>query len=281
VLYYNTALVDEPKQQLFDLFASATISEPLALETTFDGAFWGSVVFGGEVFPLGEASQPQNLDLSRTSLVKWLGWLRSNKDRPGIVMNNNPAQLREMFAVGNAAYLISSSDALAQLRLEMNGDEGAFAKIGVVPLPDGSAGEASPFLTVNGFFFSAEAGEEQTQMALEFAKFATSGSSQARLMETAHQAPANVLALTLVDDAALNSVVEQARSSVLLPPRPVHLLLQEGGNALYQHVLEDDVDPSSGMATFTTFMNETPPAVLITNAGQDVLICEQEGRQCP
>ena len=37
------------------------------------------------------------------------------------------------------------------------------------------AGQASPFLTVNGYLFSATSNEEQTQMALEFARFATSG----------------------------------------------------------------------------------------------------------
>ena len=102
-------------------------------------------------------------------------------------------------------------------------------KSGLPRLPAGQAGQASPFLTVNGYLFSAAAGEEQTQMALEFAKFATSGEGQGHLMQTASRAPANVLALTLVDDAALNAIVEQARTSVLMPSRPENLILKEGG----------------------------------------------------
>ncbi len=277
-LYYNTELVGEPKEQLFDLFASATIAEPLALDTSFAEAFWGAVIFGGELYSPGEGVDQEILDLDRTTLVKWLRWLQSIKDREGIVLNSSPEQLREMFAAGNAAYLISGSDALPQLRSAMNGEKGAPTIIGVAPLPAGREAQPSPFLTVDGFLFSAASGEEQTQLALEFAEFATSSASQAQLMQTAGQVPANVLALTLVDDPALDAIIEQARSSVPLPPRPQNLVLQEGGDVLYRAVLEDERSPSEAMAKFSTFIDETPLPVIVVYAGEKVLMCEGEGR---
>jgi maltose-binding protein MalE len=193
-------------------------------------------------------------------------------------MNSDPEKLIEMFSGCNAAYLITGSDALPQLRAELDGDEGEPTRIGVARLPTGQAGQVSPFLTVNGYLFSAAAGEEQTQMALEFAKFATSGEGQGHLMQTASRAPANVLALTLVDDSALNVIVEQARTSVLLPSRPENLVLKEGGEILYQSVLEDERSPSEAMVDFYTFLSETPQSAIIAYAGEMVLVCEGDGR---
>ncbi|UCC50562.1 MAG: extracellular solute-binding protein, partial [Anaerolineaceae bacterium] len=278
VLYYNTDLVSEPEQQLFDLVASTTISAPLALDTSFDDAFWGAVVFGGELFSLGEGAQKETLDIRRTSLVNWLGWLKSNKDRAGVVMNHDPEKLIEMFSVGNAAYLITGSDALPQLRAELDSDEGIPTKIGVARLPTGRAGQVSPLLTATGYLFSAAADEEQTQMALEFARVATSGEGQGLLMQSASRAPANVLALTLVDDSALNAIVDQARTSVLMPSRPENLVLKEGGEILFRSVLEDERSPSEAMAEFHTFLSETPQPVIVAYAGERVLVCEGDGR---
>ena len=278
VLYYNTDLVSEPEQELLDLFASATISAPLALDTSFDGAFWGANVFGGELFSLGEGGQNETLDMRRTSLVNWLGWLHLNKDRAGFVMNSDPEKLIEMFSVGNAAYLIAGSDALPHLRAELNGEEGEATKTGVAQLPAVREGQVSPFLTVDGYLFSTAAGEEQTQMALEFAKFATSAEEQGHLMQSANRAPANALALTLVDDAALNAIVEQARTSVLLPSRPENLVMKEGGEILYQSVLEDERSPSGAMDDFHSFLSETPRPVIVAYAGEVVLVCEGDGR---
>ena len=278
VLYYNTDLVSEPEQELYDLFASATISAPLALDTSFNGAFWGAGLFGGELFSLGEGGQNETLDIRRTSLDNWLEWLQSNKDHPGIVMNNDPEKLIEMFSAGNAAYLITGSEALPQLRAELDGHSGEPTRIGVARLPSGPDGQASPFLTVQGYLLSGAASEEQTQIALEFAKFVTSGEDQGQLMKSASRAPANVIALTLVDDSALNAFVSQARTSVLLPSRSENLVLNEGGDILFQSILEDERSPGKAMADFRTFLSGTPKPVIVAYTGEKVLICEEGGR---
>ena len=99
VLYYNTDLVSEPEQQLLDLFASATNSAPLALEIPVLMGLSGerpSLV--ENCFRLAKGGQNETLDIRRTSLVDWLGWLQSNKDRAGVVMNSDPGEAyRDVF----------------------------------------------------------------------------------------------------------------------------------------------------------------------------------------
>ncbi|MDX1416185.1 MAG: extracellular solute-binding protein, partial [Candidatus Promineifilaceae bacterium] len=277
VLYYNAELVNEPASQLFDLFASASISNTLALDTSFDGAFWGAVLFGGELFSPGEGEQEPVLDINRTSLVDWLRWLQARKDHVAIVMNNDPNQLVDMFAAGDAAYLISGSEALPKLRAQLDNQENGPTKVGVAPLPTGPAGQASPFLTVNGYLFSTAVSEEQTQMALEFAQFATSSAGQTHLIRTASRAPANALTLTLVEDSAINVIVDQARTSVLLPSREEHRLLQEGGEILFQSVMEEEKSPSEALAEFYDFLDEATQSMTSPFTAEMALDCTEEG----
>ena len=49
-LYYNTDLVDEPGDYIFDLFASTTITAPFAMSASFEDVIWGALLFGGEPY---------------------------------------------------------------------------------------------------------------------------------------------------------------------------------------------------------------------------------------
>ena len=71
-----------------------------------------------------------------------------------------------MFSAGNAAYLITGSEALPQLRAELDGDTGEPTKIGVARLPDGPDGQASPFLTVQGYLFSRPVPAQELKLML-------------------------------------------------------------------------------------------------------------------
>ena len=277
-LYYNTDLIDEPGDHLFDLFASTTITAPFTMGASFEDAFWGALLFGGEPYSSGDGTEPARFDLNRTSFINWLGWLQSNQDREGIVIGDDPEQLRELFAVGKAGYLVDDSSALAQLRAELDGEDGAPTKVGVAPLPADRAGQASPFLTVNGFLFGAESSETQTQTALEFAEFATSSENQVRLAQTANKVPTNVMALALVDDSAIDAFTEQLKTSILLPPRPEMIVLSEAGDLLIQNVLENDRQPGEAMEEFTAYVEGTPKPVIVAYVGEQVLTCEGEGR---
>ena len=68
------------------------------------------------------------------------------------------AELQELFATGQAAYLVAGPDALNSLQGAMGAE-----KVGVALLPSGSAGEACPFLRVEAFLFSAAASDRQSR----------------------------------------------------------------------------------------------------------------------
>ncbi|MCB0082475.1 MAG: extracellular solute-binding protein, partial [Caldilineaceae bacterium] len=101
-LYVNTDLVNKTPASLQDLFAQASPAEPLALNSSFEGAFWGVLAFGRQpVEDKGDAGGIA-LQLEQTGLVDWLSWLQEASHNPGIVMSADPARLRELFASGNA-----------------------------------------------------------------------------------------------------------------------------------------------------------------------------------
>ena len=284
----SDSTVSESITSLYDLFAAATPATPLALDTSFEGAFWGALAFGRNVFEeSGSDAEATALRLEQTGLVGWLAWLQATHNRAGIVMSQDQQKLREIFAAGNAAYLVAPTSALPSLRLELdtvdanaaNSDAGDAeqSKVGVMLLPEGPAGQSTPFFKVSGFLFSAAASETQTRLALKFAEFASAGDSQAMLMRETQLIPANALAQTVVDDVAIDTFITQTETALLLPPRPENQVLFEGGNALYANVLEHERDPSAAMLDFTTYISETPRPELIAYTGDTVLACQGDG----
>ena len=287
-LYYNANLTNrtvEEKllQSIDDLLLHATPSTPLALNTSFEDAFWGVLAFGQHGIKKESRDSDQTiLDFEQTGLVDWLSWLQEARDRPGIVMSNDEAKLREMFAAGNAAYLIAGPNSLGPLRAELNRVEddtavGNQIVVKVTSLPHGSGGLASPFVMVNGFLFSAAVGEEQSKLAVKFAEFATSGESQALLVKDAQLVPANQMALTLVNDLEIESFIRQIDSGTLQPPRPDAMVLFEGGDTLYENVLLNGHDPQKAVEKFTEYVDKAPRPALIAYAGNRVLSCQYQG----
>lgn len=54
--------------------------------------------------------------------------------------------------------------------------------------------------------------------------------------------------------------------------------MMEGGEILYQSILVDERSPSQALANFHTFLNDTPRPVIVAYAGENVLVCEGDGR---
>lgn len=288
-LYYNRDLISSADAgedgaphiaSLYDLFAAASPETPLALDTSFEGAFWGALAFGRTAFEERTHGSDASIDhLDQTGLVGWLAWLQANRNRTGIIMSQDQQKLREIFGAGNAAYLIASSNALPLLRAELDNPETGESKVGVMLLPEGPAGQASPFYRVNGFLFHAAASEQQTELAVRFAEFATGSVSQELLMAQTDLPPANTLARTQTMSPALNTFVAQTDVGIPLPPRPQNQVLFAGGNALYAGVLERDQDPSDAMGHFADYLDSTPLPDLIAYTGDSVLACGGEQNQ--
>lgn len=280
-LYYDSQQMDAPPTALYDLFATVTVSAPLALDSSFREAFWGALAFGGDgaaVQAIPGAGENIGLHLEQTSLVNWLRWLHTTQTRPGFFLTSDANRLKELFVTGNASYLIGSTTLLPQLRAEMEADSAPGARIGVSVLPAGPSGPVTPFLTVEGFLFTADRPESRRRAAARFAAFATSGPEQALLLRDADRLTANIMAQTLVEDPAVPKLIAQLDHSVPTPPLPQARVLFEGGDIFYRGVLEEDAAPTVALRELQAYLAETPLPAVVLRAGETVVICSGGGR---
>jgi len=241
-IYYNIELVNSAAGTLDKLLETATPATPVAVDTSFYGAFWGVPAFGGQLL-----DDEGRLALNQSGFEAWLAWLETAQDQPGMVFSADQAELQDLFVAGEAAYLVAGSDALNSLQAALGAE-----KVGVSLLPSGPAGEAGPFLRVETFLFSAAASEKQTRLALDFARFATSEASQTLLRKEANLVPTDKLAIEKTDDPAISGFLKQAlRTGVILP----HTLTAETvktGDRVYRQVLAGTLTPEEAVNKFSS-----------------------------
>ncbi|MEM7126637.1 MAG: extracellular solute-binding protein [Chloroflexota bacterium] len=282
---------EETLQQLgdatiYELLATSSLTKPLAMGTSFQNAFWGTAAFGSAQFDLDPYDLVSKTGLGEPAidqkgLVRWLGWLQANQESPGLILKEDADTLEALFTAGNVAYLVASSKLLPSLRLGLDaaasedeqsaGMERAEHPLTVLPLPAGPEGEAQPFLHVNGFLLPGKLEETQVKLAVRFAQFASSVHSQVRMANLTYHPPVNALALSEVQDPAIQTIVEQALQSVPVPPRPWRILLEEGGAAMFQHVLEEGETPQNAVTEFLHYLAETPlPSVVAQLEGESL-----------
>jgi len=237
VVYYNIELVNSPVSTLDDLLTVATPATPVAVDTSFYGAFWGVPTFGGQLL-----DDEGRLALDQGGFEAWLVWLQSAQDQPGMFFSADQVELQDLFVAGDAAYLVAGSDALNSLQAALGPE-----KVGVALLPSGPAGEAGPFLRVEAFLFSAAASDRQSKLALTFARFATSEASQTLLRKEANLIPTNKLAIEKTDDPAISSFLKQALRSGVILPHTLSAEMLEAGDRVYRQVLAETLAPEEAV----------------------------------
>ncbi len=230
-LYYNRDLVAEPAQTLDQLLATDTLTQGVALDTSYYGAAWGVGAFGGSVLDADgnlilEANQADS-----QALEQWLAWLRHAQTKPKVILSPEQPLLRAAFAAGEVAYLVAGPDALTPMQTALGPE-----RLGVTTLPAGPSDSARPFLEVDAFVFPPTLSEAQRQVALNFAIFATAKPSQAKLA-AANIIPVN-LALDLPPDSSLTGFINQAKTALLSPFGATSETFQMG-DALYQLALNN------------------------------------------
>jgi ABC-type glycerol-3-phosphate transport system substrate-binding protein len=239
--YYNIELVNSPAGTLDELLTVATPATPVALDTSFYGAFWGVPAFVGRLF-----DDEGRLVLNQADFAAWLAWLQAAQAQPGMRFSPDQAELQELFATGQAAYLVAGSEALNSLQAAMGAE-----KVGVALLPAGPAGDAGPLLRVEAFLFSAGASDKQTRLALDFARFATSEASQTLLSKEANLVPTNKLAVERTDDPATESFLKQALRSAVILPHTLKADTLASGDRLYRRVLAGTLAPEEAANEFS------------------------------
>lgn len=236
ILYYNKTLTSAAPADLATLLESVSDEAPVGITVNFTDAFWGTQAFGTSL--LGEDG---NVQLDLQSYVDWFGWLKEAQSHPGIIFDDEVQFLEEKFSSGELAYLIDSTDSLAQFK-ETMGETG----VGLSPLPDGATGPASPLASVEVIAFSRAASPEKTKVGLRLAEFLTNASQQQKLvLEETGRIPVNrTVTIRPSLSEVGNAMVRQGATSIVIPLDYIDAFnqIQEVGDEAYLQVLEGDID---------------------------------------
>lgn len=247
-LYYNRRMVDEPPATLTDLLNQAAEGQPVALETTFYGAFWGVQAFGGQLF-----DEQGQVGLDQKGFADWLTWLKQAQVEPNIILSHDEELLYNLFREGQVAYYVAGPDRLLELQ-QVLGQE----VVGVAPLPGRPDNPAGPFLQAEALMLNAASTPAQTAVALELARFLTNEAQQAKLARQAGRVPVN--AQVRIDPRVAPAVagfMAQTKTAVPLPA------ITDGGQALFQgdliyaQTLEGVLEPSEAAKELTEQFNSS------------------------
>jgi arabinogalactan oligomer / maltooligosaccharide transport system substrate-binding protein len=181
VLYFNTTMINDPPATLNEFYQLAE-SNGAAITTSFLQAYWGAVAFGSALF-----TEEYRLALVESGFVDWLTWLETANLESEILVGADLEQLQQAFFAGEVAMLVAPASSLGDIEAGMPA-----GNLRVTQLPAGPGGEARPWLRTTSFFLTATLPEEQIELALSFARFATNVVNQSFMLNEARLVPVNV-----------------------------------------------------------------------------------------
>ncbi len=233
VLYYNTALVQDPAHALESLRLQADDSVPIMLSAEFEPAFWGIGAFGGRL--MDENDKPA---LHTGPFAEWMEWLKESNKNHGIIVSTTPGEVKTAFLDGTSAYYVGDPTERAELAVGIGNNT-----LGVALLPSGPEGPATPLFETTGFFFNDQLNDTELQTAMGFVRFMTDMDNQEYLVQRTLRMPTNSN-VDLTDNPQTAVYLEQAKTAL---PIPKCLELDQVaivGDQAYIDVLENGVDPA-------------------------------------
>jgi maltose-binding protein MalE len=201
-----------------------------------------------------------------TGLTNWLDWLKAADKWPGVDLFFDLQEAEELFAAGDAAYLVSGPWSLSRLD-ESLGRDG----FRVVPLPGGNFGPGSPMLRVRASMINVNANQAETETALAFAQFLNLNESQQRLLDTQHHVSASVT-VDLSEFPNLTGFREQARLATMMSEDTAFRRMEALGDDLYRAVLIDGAESAAAVARFVeavSIVNQAEPTREVEGRGGD------------
>ncbi|MFM7575574.1 MAG: extracellular solute-binding protein, partial [Microcystaceae cyanobacterium] len=108
---------------------------------------------------------------------QWINWLKVAQAEPNVILITDTIALQKAFNRGHLAYLTCESSWIPDLREGLGADKG-----GVVLLPRGEQGPASPLLFSSTALFNRFASPDQTELALRFIQFLSNTEQQKKLI---------------------------------------------------------------------------------------------------
>jgi maltose-binding protein MalE len=267
VLFYNKRLANSAPTGLNDLIAAAQEEQISALPVDFYHSYWGVHGFSGRLI-----LQEDRVDVAG-GVEEWLAWLQAAQKEPKIILSENQDELYEIFAAGQAAYLIGDSALLPDLRARL-----AEEQVGVAYLPandlaippqeeDGNPDLQGLYRTVvpPGSFLELEVAtlsqvSAQQRLGLALLKFLTNAVQQ-REIATSDLGYAPVNQRVRFDhrlSPAEMTLVRQSANAPIVPLRVVDAFgrLRRAADDGYAQVLGGVLEAGEGAERIRTLLNE-------------------------
>ena len=250
VLCYNKEKVKEIPETLSELRMQANQGYSVGMQSSFSVTFWGIQAFGEQLLD----AQERIIVTRLRSWAKWMEWLKTVKEEPNFILNEDYLALQTAFIEGNLAYMTCFSPQIPYLREALGQN-----RLGVTLLPGSENYPAGSPLRTNAFVFSSASSPAQTQLALRLSRFMTN-TEQQRLftVEFPGFIPAN-------QDATIDRrlfpiqgiLQEQSKTGIAIS-------LDEGekinaivnyGNELYFKVLAGEITPDAAVSLIIDTIN--------------------------
>lgn len=158
-LFYNKSLVETPPTTTDELLAQVQEGKTLVMRpyAYFNyGLLTGT--FGGTLM-----DESGKCVADQAGFADAFTWMKELKDA-GAVFEPDEAKANEMFSGGDAAFIVTGPWMLGTFK-EALGDD-----LGVVPLPAGPGGDATPLTGIDGWYLNPNSTNQQA--AIDFALFA-------------------------------------------------------------------------------------------------------------
>jgi len=268
-LYYNKSLVSDPPRTLQALLNQAAEGKGLALNLSFESAFWGVQAFGGQLF-----DQEGRVTLDQGGFANWLGWLKNAREVPNVIFDRNRETLYDLFRAGQVAFYVDGPGVLPELQAALGEDV-----VSVVPLPEGPNGPAGPFLHTQALMLNTASSKGQTALALRLARFLINIEQQRNLARQASFVPVNLR--VRVDPniyPALAGFVAQSKTAVPKPALPQMAALLRYGNEAYIQALEGEGTAGLTEAAYRLTERVNSEAGFAPTEAVNQPICDLQGR---
>lgn len=251
VLCYNKDKIQQLPTRLDDLITQARQGYSVGLHSGFAEAFWGTGVFGGQLFDeSGQIILGKNQGWSN-----WMQWLKKADNEPNFSLIEDAETLQTAFIQEKLAYITCSSGWLPYLTDALGNN-----KLGVTVLPGGENQPATPPLWTVAYSFNSASSANQHQIAVRIAQFVTNTASQQKLqVAMPFLIPVNKNAIVNRTLFPIQGVLlEQSQTGVVVSLEQLekYQALFEYGDLLYKQVLAGAITPEQAAAQLTQTIND-------------------------
>lgn len=253
VLCYNKDQVKELPTTLPELIEQAREGYAVGVHSGFPETFWGSGVFGSQLFDARGRVILAEGGVWAKGWAKWMKWLKEAQNEPNFILSSNAEALQQAFVEGKLTYLICPSDWMSYFSEALGKD-----KLGATLLPGETNQPATPILWAGILLFNQASSPNQTRLALKLAQFLTNVEQQKKAEVAVPIIPSNknvTLNRELFPIRA--TLLDQAQSSVAVSLDDAEKLtvFKNYGDILYRKVLAGEIAPDEAATQLTQIVN--------------------------